>query len=79
MEKIIDHHVTLTSFKRTTKQAELSKIWENKEKYENDMHKQLGDKMKETNFSRQKGVPPFPQDFNQDFRLFSWKIQVLDC
>ena len=31
------------------------------------------------NFSRQKGVPPFKQDFHQDFRLFSLKIQVLEC
>ena len=35
-------------------------------------------KWKFPNFVREKGVPPIQQDFLQDFRFFSLKIQVLE-
>ena len=35
-------------------------------------------KWKFPNFGREKGVPPLQQDFHQDFRFFSLKIQVLE-
>ena len=34
--------------------------------------------MKVSEFCREKSVPPFQQDFLQDFRFFSLKIQVLE-